>query len=143
MEQRLTLTEYVGMAYDGFTDKDETAFNQIERKAQRAVDAACHYYYEDHAIDQDHWEKRVNAYKAAIAEQIDFIQATGIDASYSNGDSFKTVSIGRLSLTPAVDVVANGTVHGVCKEAYRLLGHYGLLYRGVKDYAAKNQQTSV
>lgn len=139
MEQRLTLVEYLDMHYGSFTSKDEDAFNKVERQAQRAVDNACHYYYEDHDIVKDTWQKRVNAYKAAIAEQIEFIQETGIDASYSNGDAFKSVSIGRLSLTPDVDAVANGTVNGVCKEAYNLLGHYGLLYSGVRDYATKNK----
>lgn len=139
MEQRLTLIEYLGMHYDSFTDKDESSFNKVERQAQRAVDAACHYYYEDHDIATDTWQKRADAYKASIAEQIEFIQETGIDASYSNGDAFKSVSIGRLSLTPDVDAIANGTVNGVCKEAYSLLGHYGLLYSGVRDYATKNK----
>lgn len=139
MEQRLTLTEYLGMAYTGFTDNNGDDFNKVERQAQRAVDVACHYYYEDHDIKNDTWPQRVNAYKAAIAEQIEFIQETGIDASYSNGDAFKSVSIGRLSLTPAVDAIANGTVNGVCKEAYSLLRHYGLLYSGVRDYATKNK----
>lgn len=139
MEQRLTLTEYLGMHYDSFSNKDEDAFNKVERKAQRAVDAACHYYYEDHDIKNDTWSQRVNAYKTAIAEQVEFIQETGIDASYANGDAFKSVSIGRLSLAPAVDAITNGTVNGVCKEAYDLLGHYGLLYCGVKDYATKNK----
>lgn len=140
MKQRLTLAEYLNMGYDSFNNEDdETMFNQVERKAQRAVDAACHYYYEDHDIAEDHWKQRVDAYKASIAEQIDFIQETGIDASYANGDNFKSVSIGRLSLTPSIDAVANGTTHGVCNEAYSLLGHYGLLYRGVRDYASKNK----
>lgn len=140
MNQRLTLTEYLAMGYDGFSSDDTDAqFSSVERKAQRAVDAACHYYYEDHDITEDHWKQRVDAYKAAIAEQIGFIQGTGIDASYANGDNFKSVSIGRLSLTPSVDAITNGTTNGVCNEAYDLLGHYGLLYRGVNDYATKNK----
>lgn len=138
MKRRLTLTEYQAMDYDGFANDSEDDFNSIERKAQRTVDAITNYYYEDHDITQDSWKQRVEAYKSAIAEQIDFIQDTGVDASYANGDSFKSVSIGRLSLTPDGDAKTDGLVNGVCKEAYTLLAHYGLLYRGrgSAEYAA-------
>lgn len=138
MEWQLTLADYKNMGYDGFISDSEDAFNSVERKAHRAVDAITSYYYEDNDLAAETWPQRANAYKQAIAEQIDFVQATGIDASYSTGDNFKSVSIGRLSLTPDGDAKTDGMINGVCKEAYALLAHYGLLYRGrgSAEYAA-------
>lgn len=136
-EPHLTIGEYIELGYAQAKGIDN--FDEVEAQAQRHIDAVTNYYYEDHDIDKDTWEKRVDAYKAAICEQIDFIQETGITASYVGGDNFKNISIGRLSLSPAVNPATAGVIQGVCKEAYRLLGHYGLLYRGVNDYAAKNK----
>lgn len=132
-EPHLTVGEYIDLGYTQAKNIDN--FDEVEAQAQRQIDAVINYYYEDHDISADTWPKRVDAYKAAICEQIDFTLTTGITASYSSGDNFKSVSIGRLSLSPAVNPV-NTTVNGVCKEAYRLLAHYGLLYRGVRDYAS-------
>ena len=138
MEWQLTLADYKKMGYDGFASSSEDAFNSVERKAHRAVDTITSYYYEDHDLAAETWPQRANVYKQAIAEQIDFIQATGIDASYATGDNFKSVSIGRLSLTPDGDAKTDGMINGACKEAYALLAHVGLLYsgRGSAEYAA-------
>lgn len=126
MEARLTFQEYSDLGY-GSVKVD--AFKTIERQAQRAVDSVIDYFYEDHDIENDPDKKRADAYRAAICEQIDFIQATGIGASYENGDDFNSISVGRLSLQPT-NHVSDNLVNGICKEAYRLLAHYGLLYRG-------------
>lgn len=124
----LTFSEYTDFGYAEL--KDATGFNVIERQAQRAVDSVTDYYYNDRDIHQDKNAQRVDAYKMAICEQIDFIHVTGISSSYENGDDFNSISIGRLSLQPASHAAQDSVVNGVCKEAYRLLAHYGLLYRG-------------
>lgn len=127
----LTLKEYSELGYtQALQNKD---FIAIEAQAQRHIDAVTNYYYSDHDIAKDEWQERVDAYKSAICEQIDFIQQTGVTASYDTGNQFQSVSIGRLSLSPAIEPVTNGTIRGVCKEAYQLLGRYGLLFRGVKS----------
>lgn len=136
-EQRLKKSDYIEFGYINAKDKGDDDFNSLVRQAQRQIDAVTNYFYNDHDFETD-WAKRVDAYKAAICEQIDFIIETGITASYDGGDNFKSVSIGRLSLSPSVNP-ASTTINGVCKEAYRLLGRYGLLYRGVNDYVAKNK----
>lgn len=136
-EQRLKKSDYIEFGYINAKDKGDDDFNSLVRQAQRQIDAVTNYFYNDHDFETD-WSKRVDAYKAAICEQIDFIIKTGITASYDGGDNFKSVSIGRLSLSPSVNPVST-TINGVCKEAYRLLGRYGLLYRGVNDYATKNK----
>ena len=124
----LTFSEYNDFGYSEFKGVD--GFSTIEKQAQRAVDSAIDYYYNDRDISQDKNAKRVDAYKMAICEQIDFIKATGISSSYENGDDFNSISVGRLSLQPTNHVSQDSMVNGVCKEAYRLLAHYGLLYRG-------------
>lgn len=123
----ITYQDYVSLGYSSATSEEVKA---MAGKAERVIAAITDYYYEDYAMDQDPWPARVKAYNRAICEQIDFIKATGIGSSYDNGDDFKSVSIGRLSLTPASDVKSDSLIHGVCKEAYTLLAHYGLLYRG-------------
>lgn len=136
-EQRLKKSDYIEFGYINAKDKGDDDFNSLVRQAQRQIDAVTNYFYNDHDFETD-WAKRVDAYKAAICEQIDFIIETGITASYDGGDNFKSVSIGRLSLSSSVNP-ASTTINGVCKEAYRLLGRYGLLYCGVNDYVAKNK----
>lgn len=136
-EQRLSKSDYIEFGYVNAKDKSDEDFSSIEKQAQRQIEAATNYFYDDHDFSND-WPKRVDAYKAAICEQVDFILETGITASYDGGDNFKNVSIGRLSLSPSVNPV-DTTVNGVFKEASRILGRYGLLYRGVNDYAAKNK----
>lgn len=127
-EQHLTYAEYTGLGFSDLSSAD--GFEKIEHQAQRAIDGVIDYFYQDHDINKDTNAKRVDAYKSAICEQIDFINQTGVTASYANGDDFNSISVGRLSLQPSNHAVSNGTIHGVCKEAYRLLAHYGLLYRG-------------
>ncbi len=127
METHLTFAEYIDL---GYTAVEEKSFPTIERQAQRAVDSITDYFYQDHSIGNDPDMKRVDAYKAAICEQIDFINTTGINSSYENGDDFNSISVGRLSLQPTNHVSQDSMVNGVCKESYRLLAHYGLLYRG-------------
>lgn len=130
----ITYQDYTNLGYSDATEADVEA---MAAKAERAIAAITNYYYEDHAIDQDPWPARVKAYNRAICEQIDFIKATGISASYE-GDNYKSISIGRLSLTPDGDAKSDSLINGVCKEAYTLLAHYGLLYRGrgSADYVA-------
>ena len=127
-EQHLTYAEYTDLGFSDLSSAD--GFEKIEHQAQRAIDGVIDYFYQDHDISKDTNSKRVDAYKSAICEQIDFINQTGVTASYANGDDFNSISVGRLSLQPSNHAVSNGTVHGICKEAYRLLAHYGLLYRG-------------
>lgn len=127
-EAHLTYAEYTDL---GFSDlNDASGFDKIEHQAQRAIDSIVDYFYSDHDIKKDPNPKRVDAYKTAICEQIDFINQTGVTASYNDGNDFNSISVGRLSLQPSNHAVENGTIHGVCKEAYRILAHYGLLYRG-------------
>lgn len=127
MQANLTFKEYTDL---GYVSAETGDFALLERQAQRAVDSVTDYYYQDHALADDTCKQRVDAYKAAICEQLDFIHATGVSSSYENEDDFNTITVGRLSLQPANHVSKDSLVGGVCKEAYHLLAHYGLIYRG-------------
>ena len=67
----LTYSEYSDLGYTEL--KSPSDFDLAEKQAQRAIDGVIDYYYNDHDISQDKNLKRVDAYKAAICEQIDFI----------------------------------------------------------------------
>lgn len=123
----LSFEDYIGYGYDAITSEE---FEQIIKKAERMLNAVTHDFYVIHDLDQDTFKLRVQAFKRALCEQIDFIHAGG-GASYEMAQqSYNSVSIGRLSLTPA-DKISNKTIGGVCREAYTLLVQYGLVYRGV------------
>lgn len=123
----LTYNEYLDLGYS----LDKKAFNELIKGAERTIDRATRDYYKKHDILAEKLKRRSEAFKMAICEQVDFINATGINRSYDIAQNdLKSVQIGRLSLTPAVNVGAS-VKNGLCTEAYELLGRYGLLYRGV------------
>lgn len=142
MRVNLTFADYADLGYSSVEAGD---FTVLARQAQRAVDSVTDYYYQDHVLVDDPDHQRVDAYKAAICEQVDFIQSTGVASSYENGNDFNAITVGRLSLQPANHVTKDSMVGGVCKEAYRLLAHYGLLYRGRGSdlYVATHPQKDV
>ena len=123
----ISFEDYVSLGYDAVDTND---FDRIAKKAERMIDNATRDFYVIRNIEEDTFGLRAQAFKRAICEQIDFINAGG-GTSYDMANSnFSSVSIGRLSLTPG-DKVSNKVVAGLCREAYTLLAHYGLLYRGV------------
>ncbi|ASD50627.1 MAG TPA: hypothetical protein DCR08_06360 [Lactobacillus sp.] len=123
----LSFEDYLKLGYDAV---DSNAFDESVRKAERMINRATRDFYVIHNIEEDTFVLRVQAFKRAICEQVDFINAGG-GTSYDMANSnFSSVSIGRLSLTPG-DKVSNRVVAGLCREAYTILAHYGLLYRGV------------
>ena len=127
MRVNLTFADYADLGYSSVEAGD---FTVLARQAQRAVDSVTDYYYRDHVLANDPDQQRVDAYKTAICEQVDFISSTGVSSSYENGDDFNAITVGRLSLQPANHVTKDSMVGGVCKEAYHLLAHCGLIYRG-------------
>ena len=123
----LTYDEYVELGYR----LDEDAFNNLVKSAERIIDLATNDFYKVHDILVDKLKRRVETFKMAICEQVDFMHATGINKSYDLAQNeFTSITVGRLSLNPAGNVGAT-MKNGLCTEAYNLLGRYGLLYRGV------------
>lgn len=124
----LTYNEYVEFGYR----LDEDVFNELVKDAERIIDLATNDFYKVHDdILVDKSKRRVETFKTAICEQIDFMRETGINKSYDLAQNeFTSITVGRLSLNPASNV-GSTMKNGLCTEAYNLLGRYGLLYRGV------------
>lgn len=64
-EQRLSKSDYIEFGYVNAKDKSDEDFSSMEKQAQRQIEAATNYFYDDHDFSND-WPKRVDAYKAAI-----------------------------------------------------------------------------
>lgn len=123
----LTYNEYQALGFK----LEEQQFNQYLKRAESQIDSATRAFYRSVDIDTDQVEDRVTAFKTAICEQVDFLAYAGSETSYQLAqDSYNSISIGRLSLSPK-NSLADTIVGGVCLEARDLLGRYGLLFTGV------------
>lgn len=123
----LTYDEYKELGFE----LEEAKFNQYLKRAESQIDSVTRAFYRSLDIDTDQVEDRVTAFKTAICEQVDFLAYAGSETSYQLAqDSYNSISIGRLSLSPKQGL-ADTVVGGVCLEARDLLGRYGLLFTGV------------
>lgn len=123
------------LTFDGYHDfsttVDEEAFNKYIGDAESTIDMATRDYYQINDLDSDLNSRRVHDFKHAIAEQVDYLNYIGSSKSYEQAeDDMKTLSIGRLNLTPNQTAVSSSK-GGLCQEAYQLLAKQGLLWRGV------------
>ena len=122
----LTFSEY----QDFSTTVKEMDFTNLIGAAESAIDMATRDYYQINSLDSDINARRVNDFKHAVAEQVDYYAFAQATKSYEiQQGEYKAVSIGRLSLTPT-DASAGLMPNGLCKEAYELLAKHGLLFRG-------------
>ena len=123
----LTFSEYNG--FD--TTVDEATFTKLIGDAESTIDTATRDYYQINDLSSDPNVRRVHDFKRAVAEQIDYLNFIGSSKSYEQADDdVKTISIGRLNLTPNQTAVSSSK-GGLCQEAYQLLTKQGLLWRGV------------
>lgn len=123
----LTFSEY----HDFSTTVDETTFDKLIGDAESTIDMATRDYYQINSLDSDLNSRRVHDFKHAVAEQVDYLDFIGSSKSYEQvDDDFKSISIGRLNLTPNQTAVSYSK-GGLCQEAYQLLAKQGLLWRGV------------
>lgn len=118
--------------YNGFdTTVDEATFNKLIDDAENAIDMATRDYYQINDLSSDLNARRVHDFKRAVAEQVDYLNFIGSSKSYEQADDdLKSISIGRLNLTPNQTAVSSSK-DGLCQEAYQLLAKQGLLWRGV------------
>lgn len=118
--------------YNGFdTTVDEATFTKLIGDAESAIDTATRDYYQINDLSSDPNVRRVHDFKRAVAEQVDYLNFIGSSKSYEQAeDDVKTISIGRLNLTPNQTAVSLSK-GGLCQEAYQLLAKQGLLWRGV------------
>ena len=123
----LTFNEYKG--FD--TTIDEATFDKLIGDAESAIDTATRDYYQIYDLSSDPNVWRVRDFKRAVAEQIDYLNFIGSSKSYEQADDdLKSISIGRLNLTPNQTAVSSSK-GGLCQETYQLLAKHGLLWRGV------------
>lgn len=123
------------LTFDGYHDfsttVDEEAFNKLISDAESTIDMATRDYYQTNDLDSDLNVRRVHDFKHAVAEQVDYLNYIGSSKSYEQvEDDMKSLSIGRLNLTPNQTAVS-ASKGGLCQEAYQLLAKQGLLWRGV------------
>lgn len=123
----LTFSEY----HDFSTTVDESTFAKLIGDAESTIDMATRDYYQINDLNSDLNSRRVHDFKRAVAEQVDYLNFIGSSKSYEQAeDDMKTLSIGRLNLTPNQTAVSSSK-GGLCQEAYQLLAKQGLLWRGV------------
>lgn len=123
----LTFSEY----QDFSTTVDEATFAKLIGDVESTIDTATRDYYQINDLNSDLNSRRVHDFKHAIAEQVDYLNYIGSSKSYEQAeDDMKTLSIGRLNLTPNQTAVSSSK-GGLCQEAYQLLAKQGLLWRGV------------
>lgn len=123
----LTFDEY----HDFSTTVDGAAFNKYIGDAESTIDMATRDYYQINDLNSDLNSRRVKDFRHAIAEQVDYLNFIRSSKSYEQAeDNMKTLSIGRLNLTPNQTAVSSSK-GGLCQEAYQLLAKQGLLWRGV------------
>lgn len=123
----LTFSEY----QDFSTTVDEATFAKLIGDVESAIDTATRDYYQINDLNSDLNSRRVHDFKHAIAEQVDYLNYIGSSKSYEQAeDDMKTLSIGRLNLTPNQTAVSSSK-GGLCLESYQLLAKQGLLWRGI------------
>lgn len=124
----LTFNEYSSFSTPLVTQEQ---FSALEQQAEYAIDDATRDYYQLNSLTDDSNQRRVHDFKRAVAEQIDYYAYVGSNKSYEQeSEDFKSISIGRLNLTPNSSVTGTAK-NGLCRECYQLLGKHGLLWRGV------------
>lgn len=125
----LTYAEYAKL---GFTELEESEFDELIKKASDVVDSVTRYFYKFNNMDEDVLFRR-EQFKKAVAAQIEYFHEIGATTSYGMNEP-STVQIGRTSMSsgsrgsqsaqaPKNDIVSS--------DVYMYLAPTGLLYRGV------------
>lgn len=121
----LSYEEYTGLVVEPV---DEENFNKLIKAAVVKLDLLTNYFYQKKDFDSD-FEKRKNAFKTALAYQIDYYHFYGATSSYQINNS-QTVTIGRTSLSDRNNNEGKNTIN-VPTEVLSILGFWGFLYKGV------------
>ena len=124
----LTLEEYKEL---GFAEIEE--FSELKVKAEMAVDLYTNYFYQNNNLEDD-FPPRKKAVKLAIANQIRYLNETGI-LTAEDKHSLGSLSIGRTT----VNYGSNGSSpakieaskYNLALDTMNLLKSVGCGYRGV------------
>lgn len=124
----LTLEEYKEL---GFAEIEE--FSELKVKAEMAVDLYTNYFYQNNNLEDD-FPPRKKAVKLAIANQIRYLNETGIltaEEKHSLGSlsiGRTTVNYGSIGSSPAK---MEASKYNLALDTMNLLKSVGFGYRGV------------
>lgn len=124
----LTLEEYKEL---GFAEIEE--FSELKLKAEMAVDLYTNYFYQNNNLEDD-FLVRKKAVKLAIANQIRYLNETGI-LTAEDKHSLGSLSIGRTTVNYGSSVSSPAKIeaskYNLALDTMNLLKSVGFGYRGV------------
>ena len=124
----LTLEEYKEL---GFAEIEE--FSELKVKAEMAVDLYTNYFYQNNNLEDD-FPPRKNAVKLAIANQIRYLNETGI-LTAEDKHSLGSLSIGRTTVNygggGSSPAKIEASKYNLALDTMNLLKSVGFGYRGV------------
>lgn len=124
----LTLEEYKEL---GFAEIEE--FSELKLKAEMAVDLYTNYFYQNNNLEDD-FPPRKKAVKLAIANQIRYLNETGI-LTAEDKHSLGSLSIGRTNINYGGSETSPAKIeaskYNLALDTMNLLKSVGFGYRGV------------
>lgn len=124
----LTLEEYKEL---GFVEIEE--FSELKLKAEMAVDLYTNYFYQNNNLEDD-FPLRKKAVKLAIANQIRYLNETGI-LTAEDKHSLGSLSIGRTTVNYGGSgsnlAKIEASKYNLALDTMNLLKSVGFGYRGV------------
>jgi hypothetical protein len=122
----LTYPEYLKLGFDE-TDK----YDELYKRAEMTVNLYIHNFYAYKDFDSD-FEPRKKAVKNAVANQIAYLERTGI-MSAEEKQSLASVTVGRttVSYQNGTQSVSSGKRYNLSLDAENWLNMAGFNYSGV------------
>ena len=124
----ITLEEYKEL---GFAEVDD--FSDLRQRAEMAVDLYTNYFYQNKNLEDD-FTPRKRAVKLAIANQIRYLNETGI-LTAEDKHSLGSLSIGRTTINYGGSGTSPAKIeaskYNLALDTMNLLKSVGFGYRGV------------
>ena len=124
----ITLEDYKEL---GFAEVDD--FSDLRQRAEMAVDLYTNYFYQNNNLEDD-FPPRKHAVKLAIANQIRYLNDTGI-LTAEDKHSLGSVSIGRTTINygdgGSSPAKFEASKYNLALDTMNLLKSVGFGYRGV------------
>lgn len=124
----ITLEDYKEL---GFAEVDD--FSDLRQRAEMAVDLYTNYFYQNNNLEDD-FPTRKRAVKLAIANQIRYLNETGI-LTAEDKHSLGSLSIGRTTVnyggSGSSPAKVEASKYNLALDTMNLLKSVGFGYRGV------------
>lgn len=122
----LSYDEYLDLGFD-VTDR----FDELYKRAEMTVNLYIRNFYAYREFDSD-FEPRKQAVKNAVANQINYLERTGI-MSAEEKQSLASVTVGRttVSYQNSSQNASSGRRYNLCLDAENWLNMAGFSYSGV------------